>query len=36
VAPNDSPANKQKNRRIEITLLDKNLVEAINDAAAKP
>lgn len=36
VAPNDSPANKQKNRRIEITLLEKNLVEAINDAAAKP
>ena len=29
VAPNDSPANKQKNRRIEITLLDKNLVEAV-------
>ena len=29
VAPNDSPANRQKNRRIEITLLDKNLVEAM-------
>jgi chemotaxis protein MotB len=29
VAPNDTPANKQKNRRIEITLLDKNLVEAV-------
>ena len=29
VAPNDTPANKQKNRRIEITLLDKNLVEAM-------
>ncbi len=29
VAPNDTPANKQKNRRIEITLLDKALVEAV-------
>jgi chemotaxis protein MotB len=29
VAPNDSPANRQKNRRIEITLLDKSLVEAV-------
>lgn len=29
VAPNDTPANKQKNRRIEITLLDKELVQAV-------
>jgi chemotaxis protein MotB len=29
VAPNDSPENRQKNRRIEITLLDKSLVEAV-------
>jgi chemotaxis protein MotB len=29
VAPNDTPANKQKNRRIEITLLDKALVDAV-------
>lgn len=29
VAPNDTPANKQKNRRIEITLLDKSLVDAV-------
>lgn len=34
VAPNDTPANKQKNRRIEITLLDKNLVDAIVDKPA--
>jgi chemotaxis protein MotB len=36
VAPNDTPANKQKNRRIEITLLDKNLVEAVMMKAAAP
>jgi chemotaxis protein MotB len=35
VAPNDSPANKQKNRRIEITLLDRNLVEAVIDKPAE-
>ena len=29
VAPNDTPENRQKNRRIEITLLDKSLVEAV-------
>ena len=29
VAPNDTPENKQKNRRIEITLLDKSLEEAV-------
>jgi chemotaxis protein MotB len=29
VAPNDTPENKQKNRRIEITLLDKSLVDAV-------
>jgi chemotaxis protein MotB len=29
VAPNDSPANRQKNRRIEITLLDRSLVESV-------
>jgi chemotaxis protein MotB len=34
VAPNDTPANKQKNRRIEITLLDKNLVEAVVEKPA--
>lgn len=34
VAPNDSPANKQKNRRIEITLLDQALVDAV--AAPQP
>jgi chemotaxis protein MotB len=34
VAPNDTPANKQKNRRIEITLLDRNLVEAVEAAAS--
>ena len=30
VAPNDTPENKQKNRRIEIMLLDKDLVEAVS------
>jgi chemotaxis protein MotB len=34
VAPNDTPANKQKNRRIEITLLDKALVDAVAAPAA--
>lgn len=34
VAPNDTPANKQKNRRIEITLLDKSLVDAIAEKPA--
>lgn len=34
VAPNDSAANKQKNRRIEITLLDQALVDAV--AVPKP
>lgn len=34
VAPNDTPANKQKNRRIEITLLDKALVDAVAAQAA--
>lgn len=29
VAPNDTPENRQKNRRIEITLLDNSLVEAV-------
>jgi chemotaxis protein MotB len=29
MAPNDTPENRQKNRRIEITLLDKSLVEAV-------
>lgn len=29
VAPNDTAENKQKNRRIEITLMDKNLIEAV-------
>jgi hypothetical protein len=33
VAPNDTPENKQKNRRIEITLLDKALVEAVQEAS---
>jgi hypothetical protein len=38
VAPNDSPENKQKNRRIEITLLDKSLVDAVvvKDTEATP
>jgi chemotaxis protein MotB len=27
VAPNDTPADRQKNRRIEIMLIDKSLVE---------
>jgi chemotaxis protein MotB len=29
VAPNDTAENKQKNRRIEITLLDRSLVDAV-------
>ncbi len=29
VAPNDTPENKQRNRRIEIMLLDKNLAESV-------
>jgi chemotaxis protein MotB len=29
VAPNDTPENKQRNRRIEITLLDRSLVDAV-------
>jgi chemotaxis protein MotB len=29
VAPNDTPENRQKNRRIEITLLDKSLIDAV-------
>lgn len=35
VAPNDTPENRQKNRRIEITLLDRSLVDAVrlNDAS---
>jgi len=35
IAPNDTPENKQKNRRIEIMLLDKALVEAVSAPAAK-
>ena len=32
VAPNDTPEGRQKNRRIEIMLLDKSMVEAITAA----
>jgi hypothetical protein len=35
VAPNDSPENKQKNRRIEITHLDRSLVEAVEMKASE-
>jgi chemotaxis protein MotB len=34
VAPNDTPEGRQKNRRIEITLMDKNLVDTMEDQAA--
>jgi len=30
IAPNDTPAGRQKNRRIEIMLLDKGMVEALD------
>ena len=30
VAPNDSPENRQKNRRIEITLIDRSLVDGMS------
>lgn len=36
IAPNDSPAGRQKNRRIEITLLDKSLVDAVAVTNDKP
>jgi hypothetical protein len=29
VAPNDTPEDRQRNRRIEITLLDRSLVDAV-------
>jgi chemotaxis protein MotB len=35
VAPNDTPENKQKNRRIEIMLLDRALVEAVSAPRAE-
>ena len=34
VAPNDTPENRQKNRRIEITLMDKNLADTMGEQAA--
>jgi len=34
VAPNDTPENRQKNRRIEITLIDRSLVDAISAVPA--
>ena len=34
VAPNDTPEGRQKNRRIEITLMDKNLADSMGDQAA--
>lgn len=34
VAPNDSPEGRQKNRRIEITLMDKSLAETTGQQAA--
>lgn len=34
VAPNDTPENRQKNRRIEITLMDKSLADQMGDQAA--
>lgn len=34
VAPNDTPENRQKNRRIEITLMDKSLADTMGDQAA--
>lgn len=30
IAPNDTPENRQKNRRIEIMLLDKNMIDAMS------
>ena len=36
VAPNDTPQDRQKNRRIEITLLDHNLVDAVAMTPASP
>jgi len=34
VAPNNTPEGRQKNRRIEITLMDKNLADSMGDQAA--
>ena len=34
VAPNDTPEGRQKNRRIEITLMDKSLAETMGDESA--
>jgi chemotaxis protein MotB len=34
VAPNDTPEGRQKNRRIEITLMDKSLAETMGQEAA--
>ncbi|HET9950815.1 MAG TPA: flagellar motor protein MotB [Candidatus Eisenbacteria bacterium] len=34
VAANDTPEGRQKNRRIEITLMDKNLADSMGEAAA--
>ena len=34
VAPNDTPENRQKNRRIEITLMDKSLADTMGEQAA--
>lgn len=33
VAPNDTPEGRQKNRRIEIILMDKNILEALSESA---
>lgn len=33
VAPNDTPEGRQKNRRIEIILMDKNILEALSEPA---
>lgn len=34
VAPNDTPEGRQKNRRIEITLMDRNLADSMGEVAA--
>jgi chemotaxis protein MotB len=34
VAPNDTPENRQKNRRIEITLMDKSLADTMGEQAS--
>lgn len=36
VAPNDTPEDRQKNRRIDITLLDRSLVDAVAMVPASP